>query len=738
MVVHALKNNLHIFLKILIPFGLWLFLFMPIFLGQAVISSETLHIYSVVKFYIDNLKLGVFPLWDPFVMWGAPTQIFLNYAGTFNPLWFLTLALNVSGLSFYQSFLCSISLYFWTGQLGFYLLAKVVLKDSRAAYIAFLLFLFSSVSMSMFAQFHPPLLYVPGVWFFYFLLSFLKKQSRLNLTGIIFTAALILTSYLPFYFITVFGIAGVLTLLFYAAAIQTTVVSILLFVRRHIGLVIVLFGVLFVAFLPGYYAYQSTVNQEVVAPFRYGVGEKDAGVDFVDYDKVAKNGFASRMDLEDLYANLDMIQYGDDCFFYISLFFYIALVFGSLVRMDKVLAICLLTALPLFLLIMSGGTTFHRFAFEHIFYFKLIRNMHFFLPFFMMVIVLLVAAQMRSLSQSRSIILKQYPVVFFTFVVLVHVGLGIFLIRQQYIIVTSFWALGLSFLFWAMFVLDKKCKGDSLLMVLLFLSIVIQPCEVMWRHNQLGKAAASYPDKTLIKNSLRVDSTKPVFAYVRPISMDAIGNDHTAKARITMRDMPRFYENGFPTFWSYHLTRNETLADLQNYTENKFYVYDAVKVFENKKPWEPIGDYLKLKHPVALVALAQDSSELLGLITNQDQGLSEPVAVIREPSASLRVISFDVNSIKIQTHYKDEKFLVYTDSYHKDWEAFVNGQPVVIYRANVAFKGIHLPPGANEVYLRYRPLKVMVVSLVLVIGLLLTLLFLFWLAARERNAKNNA
>ncbi len=710
---------------------------MPIFLGQAVISSETLHIYSVVKFYIDNLKLGVFPLWDPFVMWGAPTQIFLNYAGTFNPLWFLTLALNASGLSFYQSFLCSISLYFWIGQLGFYLLAKIVLKDSRAAYIAFLLFLFSSVTMSMFAQFHPPLLYVPGVWLFYFLLSFFKKQSRLNLTGLVFASALILTSYLPFYFITVFAIAGVLTLLFYRAAIQTTVVSTIRFIRKHIGLVIVLFGVLFVAFLPGYYAYQSTVNQEVVAPFRYGAGEKDAGVDFVDYDKVAKNGFASRMDLEDLYANLDIIQYGDDCFFYISLFFYIALMFGAVVRMNKVLAVCLLTALPLFLLIMSAGTEFHRFAFEHIFYFKLIRNMHFFLPFFMMVIVLLVAEQLRNLFQSRSILLRKYSIVSFLFIGVVHAGLGIFLIFQHYIIVSSFWALGLSFLFWTMFVLDRKRKGDSLLMVLLFLSIVVQPCEVMWRHNQRGKATASYPDKTLIENSLMVASAVPVFAYSRPISMEEIGNDHTAKARSTMRDMPRFYENGFPTFWSYHLTRNESLTDLQNYTENKFYVYDAVKVLEKKDSWEPLSDYLKLKHPVALVALAQDSSKLLGLITNQNQRLVKPVQAIHESSASFRVISFDVNSIKIQTHYDKEKFLVYTDSYHEDWEAFINGQPVVIYRANVAFKGIRLPPGANEVYLRYRPLKVLVVSIALVIVLLLSLLFLCWFIVKAKAERNH-
>ncbi|MCC6758263.1 MAG: hypothetical protein IT395_01380, partial [Candidatus Omnitrophica bacterium] len=337
--ISHLKNKLQTFLKAGIPVSVWCFLFWPILSGKAVISSETLQIYSVVKFYIDNLKLGVFPLWDPFVMWGESTHIFLNYVGVYNPFWLLIIAFNSCGMSFYYSFLFAITLYFWVGQLGFYLLAKTVLGDNRAAYFAFILFLFSSVSMSMFAQYHPQLLYIPSIWFFYFLFSFFKSPSRSGCVGFSLASAVILISYLPFYFLTVFLIVCPLMALCCILTIKTAIPPIIRFARTRIITVILSAGVIALSFLPGYYAYQSTVNKEVVAPFRNGNVEHKAGVDFTDYGKVSRNGFASRMDLEDLYSNLDMIQYGDDCFFYVSFFFYIVLILGVGLRINKVMAV---------------------------------------------------------------------------------------------------------------------------------------------------------------------------------------------------------------------------------------------------------------------------------------------------------------------------------------------------------------------------------------------------------------
>ena len=95
---------------------------------------------------------------------------------------------------------------------------------------------------------------------------------------------------------------------------------------------------------------------------------------------------------------------------------------------------------------------------------------------------------------------------------------------------------------------------------------------------------------------------------------------------------------------------------------------------------------------------------------------------------------FDVNSIKIQTQYADEKFLVYTDSFHKHWKAFINGKSTAVYRANMAFKGIRLPPGHNEVYLRYSPPGISEMSCLVLFVFMSMFLFLLWASVKDRKA----
>lgn len=685
----AVKNLKQIFLKVGLPFGIWLFLFKSFFTEKAIISSETLHIYSVVKFYFDNIKLGVLPLWDPFVMWGAPTQIFLNYVGIFNPLWLLINILNICGLSFYLSFVYTIALYFWLGQIGFYLLAKIIFKDSQTAYVAFLLFLFSSLSLSVFAQYHPPLIYIPSMWFFYFLLSFFQKPSRWAWTGLTLTAGIILTTYLPFYFITVFVLVGVLATAFYLSTVIKALPAIGQFFHKNSVLVILSFGVLVLAFMPGLRAYQSTVKKEIVAPFRYGEVEKKSGVDFSKYEQVAKNGFATRMDFKDLYEDLDIITYGDDCFFYVPIFLYLLLLLGVFVRVSRIMAICVLTALPLFFLILTVGSGFHRFIFEHVFYFKLIRNMHFFLPFFLAAMVLLATEQFRVIVNNRKILTGKYRTLFLLHIVVIHAGVALFLREQEHIIFSSYLTIVLSSLFWLTLIFQKR-SHSYLLPTLLFLCIMVQPVEVIWHHNQRALSLTTVTNKNVIEDCIKTPPVRPVFAYVRPIADSEIGNDDTARSRITMTDTSRFYGAGFPIFWSYDLTFKEPFDEIQQLTKYKFYVYD------NK----------------------QISTPVLG------------------PSEQFAVTDFDTNSLKIKTNYLSEKFLVYTDSFHEDWKAYINGQITKIHRVNTAFKGISLPAGANEVVLRYSPSGVTVISFAVNSAFLFLAVLLIWFWRKEKDGKN--
>jgi hypothetical protein len=48
-------------------------------------------------------------------------------------------------------------------------------------------------------------------------------------------------------------------------------------------------------------------------------------------------------------------------------------------------------------------------------------------------------------------------------------------------------------------------------------------------------------------------------------------------------------------------------------------------------------------------------------------------------------------------------WLVYADAFHPSWRATVNGAAASLHPANLAFKALHLPPGASEVRLWFDP-----------------------------------
>ena len=47
--------------------------------------------------------------------------------------------------------------------------------------------------------------------------------------------------------------------------------------------------------------------------------------------------------------------------------------------------------------------------------------------------------------------------------------------------------------------------------------------------------------------------------------------------------------------------------------------------------------------------------------------------------------------------------LYWADGYDKDWRAYINGKEVPVYRANINFKAVSLPKGANNINFIYEP-----------------------------------
>jgi hypothetical protein len=71
-------------------------------------------------------------------------------------------------------------------------------------------------------------------------------------------------------------------------------------------------------------------------------------------------------------------------------------------------------------------------------------------------------------------------------------------------------------------------------------------------------------------------------------------------------------------------------------------------------------------------------------------------------------------------------YLVNTDTYYPGWRAYVDGRPAPLYRANVAFRAVLVPPGRHTVTFRYEPRSLRVGAAVsalaacVIVGMLVT------------------
>jgi hypothetical protein len=96
--------------------------------------------------------------------------------------------------------------------------------------------------------------------------------------------------------------------------------------------------------------------------------------------------------------------------------------------------------------------------------------------------------------------------------------------------------------------------------------------------------------------------------------------------------------------------------------------------------------------------------------------LSEGVARRATPrfAGSSRILELRPDQVRIEATVSETGYVVLVDAHDQGWQARVDGQPVPLLRANVAFRAVELTRGRHLVELRYRPAAV---SLGLVIGL---------------------
>ena len=164
-----------------------------------------------------------------------------------------------------------------------------------------------------------------------------------------------------------------------------------------------------------------------------------------------------------------------------------------------------------------------------------------------------------------------------------------------------------------------------------------------------------------------------------------------------MTDSPGAIE-GFPDriiSWVFRLFINAEANSFNRYIKSKFIAYDAAEPFDEFR-----DDFSMARN---ILGNNPNTALVFGLPARRgEEEVAAKALIIKDGSEQFRVLDFNVNALTVETNFLKEKFLVYNDAYNPFWKAYVNGKPVQLIRANVAFKGAWIPAGKNIIKYEYR------------------------------------
>lgn len=680
------KNKFKIDIKeiliVCIPFILWLFLYRNFFLQKYYLTGDERQYYSWVKYYMDNIVRGIYPLWNPFFAWGCQDDFDMRFIGEFNPFLYISVLFRFLGMSFYQSYIWYLVIYLFIGMIGFYLIARRLFRDSCWASLAMTFLLFSSLSVTNFGQQIIPLICIPGIWFVYFLMCFSQTGERKYLLGLTFVSMIIATTYMPFHFLAVLLPFLLFFSIFFIKDLPLIFKRWINSVKSHKVILILCLICVGLSFLPNTLWYIGTKDPQYVMLIERGYKTQ------VPLVGISASSSASEASFEELFSDLDV---GNTGFSNLPIFFYLILLLSIMNKGSRRQGVMFFAGFSVLLISFTDASFVFPFFYRHIFFFRFFRNYFFFMPLMMPFWALFAVEELR-------LFLEHKPKTFWSkgmitiFLLCVHIGFGIFLYRLGDIIWTSYATVAASLVFFVLYFWGILKPKSLIVLVVLFLITVIQPYQV-----------TSYIDFFSDRPIKDYGIQSPQFSFVRPWKGEGMNEGHGFHHREKiMKDMSGFVQQGyFGVEGSFFVHDKGDHAIWSKYVRNKFYLYDHVQVLDESK----MGVSLKkteeaLRHNKNIAYIFDkrqtEASREIDLET-----LGQAM-IIEKSSDQFEILDFDLNDIKFRTKFDDSKFLVYNDSYHTAWKAYVNGKTARIFQANIAFKGIWLPAGENIVYFRYK------------------------------------
>ncbi len=660
---------------VIFPFFVWMFAFWGYLSGQRSLVVDAVSYYEHIGFFTDNIIRGVYPLWEPSWCDGSPYNFFLRRIGEANPFYWIPAVLKLIGVPQVHAYLGFLAFYYFLALTAFWLIARLLFEDRLTAAGAFLLLLFSGWGTQLFFN-YIIIIFVPLVWFFYFLFAFFREGKKHQFIGCFFTLALALTTYIPFFFLTIAGLFVLMFAVIFYKDVLPSFKQLLGFVRQNKCLAFLCILFIAVACLPAADFYHESKKGEFVLPGRHAETDSSPVV-AVALKSVVVGDLLAQGYFDRTFMDHASLIRGE---FFISYFFFLACLMTFITPLTRRTGFLLINIVILGLISLTEASPLYKFLYDHLFFFRIMRMVSYF--FWLAVLpmaVILVMDQVRAFIKDYT---GRRPVLFF--VIAGHIAFAVWALTREGAVWTSGVAIVCSLIFFTAILLG--CRNKNFLLVVLMLGVIVQPFQLAGyvvgngeiRRGEIGRYDPSVPR---------------AFVYGRPF----VPSTHAAHKDPFIRSI----QDGlyYATSWFADVFTHVPSEDRLAFTANKLYLIDSTVAYDAPDAafYGRLATAWRGQMNVAYLARAEVSPGALRL-SSGTPSKAEPVG---PDHPYVKVRAFDVNTVRLTTQLDRPRFLLWNDGYHSGWHVYINGHDDRVLRADHAFKGVWLPAGKSDVLFRF-------------------------------------
>jgi hypothetical protein len=131
----------------------------------------------------------------------------------------------------------------------------------------------------------------------------------------------------------------------------------------------------------------------------------------------------------------------------------------------------------------------------------------------------------------------------------------------------------------------------------------------------------------------------------------------------------------------------------------------------------------------AFAALSQTNLDLRQIVFLSPEARGG-ISATQQGAARVLASQFANQKVAIQTEAPAPSLVVISQTYYPAWKAYVDGQPVKLWRANYAFQALQVPAGRHQIELRYEDRTLLIGAILSALGLLACAGLGWWVSFR--------